>query len=467
MRDRRGPATVTGDANRKRLRAAATGPPRADREGAVRSARKPGDLPPTTKPRALVEGVAHPDAQVPRRPGGRRRAAAAAPGALAARTSTCGSRATDATLVPRTTVTTSPGSFSKDGDPGHQCSSTSAGRRARARDRTATGSGQWFDFGDYGVQTIKGEHHAFEPRSGAAATGRSGSTTATRPSGVCSDAELQDGRRRAVLPELLRRVLRRAEPLRDHLGAAVRAAGPGRSTVTVVEYAATFDGSTPVDDRGAGRGRDGHRRRARRSPRGRRRGRGDRRPRAAWRACGRRSDGLRPLGDRARVRRLRRAALRRRAAAARRRATPPRRPRPSASVRDGAVYSRRRAPRLLRGTRDRRSVRAALGQAAADAAGRGQVLVLLGPPRALPPDALRARLVLPHRRPGRVVLPAAEAARRAAATCSRSRPIDGAFNRGAASARALPGALMRRAVLAAVLALLALRRSRRARRPSS
>ena len=55
MRDRRGPATVTGDAERKRRRAAATG--RHVRSGKARigRARKPGDLPPTTKPETLVE----------------------------------------------------------------------------------------------------------------------------------------------------------------------------------------------------------------------------------------------------------------------------------------------------------------------------------------------------------------------------------------------------------------------------
>ena len=55
VRDRRGPATVTGDAERERLRAAATGPPRAAGKARIGRARKPGDLPPTTKPDALVE----------------------------------------------------------------------------------------------------------------------------------------------------------------------------------------------------------------------------------------------------------------------------------------------------------------------------------------------------------------------------------------------------------------------------
>src|SRR5215218_6300620 len=56
VRIRRGPATVTGDALRMRLYAAASHWTRGgDREGAEGWAREPGDQPPTTKPKALVE----------------------------------------------------------------------------------------------------------------------------------------------------------------------------------------------------------------------------------------------------------------------------------------------------------------------------------------------------------------------------------------------------------------------------
>jgi hypothetical protein len=63
------------------------------------------------------------------------------------------------TLVPRTIVTTQAGTFTKDGNPAHQCSSASAGG---ALERATAGdwSGRWASFGDYEIQTIKGERHA-------------------------------------------------------------------------------------------------------------------------------------------------------------------------------------------------------------------------------------------------------------------------------------------------------------------
>src|SRR5215210_9473066 len=75
VRIRCGPATVTGDAERRRLiRAAATGPPRADPGRRARWAREPGDLPPTAKPRS-PRGKGWLNAQALVRPGGRDRAA--------------------------------------------------------------------------------------------------------------------------------------------------------------------------------------------------------------------------------------------------------------------------------------------------------------------------------------------------------------------------------------------------------
>jgi hypothetical protein len=63
------------------------------------------------------------------------------------------------TLVPRTAVTTAPGTFTKDGNAAHACSGTSAGG---ALEQATAGdwSGRWASFGDYEVQTIKGERHA-------------------------------------------------------------------------------------------------------------------------------------------------------------------------------------------------------------------------------------------------------------------------------------------------------------------
>ena len=112
-------------------------------------------------------------------------------------------------------------------------------------------------------------------------------------------------------------------------------------------------------------------------------------------------------------------------------------------ARRGAVYSRRRAPRLLRGSVARRPVRAALGEARADPPGRQALHVLRGSPRALREDALRRAAsflrigdradwsyLLPERLGrGRYVL--------------EVKATDGAFNRGAVGARALPGEVMR------------------------
>jgi hypothetical protein len=63
------------------------------------------------------------------------------------------------TLVPRTVVSTQTGSFTKDGNAAHQCASSSAGG---ALERATAGdwSGRWASFGDYEIQTIKGETHA-------------------------------------------------------------------------------------------------------------------------------------------------------------------------------------------------------------------------------------------------------------------------------------------------------------------
>ena len=83
----------------------------------------------------------------------------AAPSALAADVNVRVEGAPD-TLVPKTAVTTQAGSFSKDGDPAHTCSSSSAGG---ALDRATGGDwgARWGAFG-YEIQTIKGERHASE-----------------------------------------------------------------------------------------------------------------------------------------------------------------------------------------------------------------------------------------------------------------------------------------------------------------
>jgi hypothetical protein len=85
---------------------------------------------------------------------------AVAPAALGA-TVSVRVEGTGDTLLPRTTTTTSAGTFTKDGSAAHSCSRNSAGGALEA----ATGgnwSGKWLSFGDYQVQTIKGETHAGE-----------------------------------------------------------------------------------------------------------------------------------------------------------------------------------------------------------------------------------------------------------------------------------------------------------------
>ena len=96
----------------------------------------------------------------------------AAPAALAANVMVRVEGTAD-TLVPRTTVATSAGAFTKDGDPSHSCSRSSAGgalEAATAGDWDGTWDGS---SGDYLVQKIKDEAHlrgSLDPTP----TGRSG-----------------------------------------------------------------------------------------------------------------------------------------------------------------------------------------------------------------------------------------------------------------------------------------------------
>jgi len=174
---------------------------------------------------------------------------AAAPGAPAANV---GVRVEGdgATLVPRTTVTTSPGSFSKDGDPSHQCSSTSAGG---ALERATAGDweGEWYSFGDYGVQAIKGEHHAFSSApEGSYWTFWHNYRYAT--SGVCT-TELQEGDDVLFFPSCYGPECDEPGPLR--ITAAPQSARLGQAfDVKVIEYDSEFDGSTTTTTEGPAAG---------------------------------------------------------------------------------------------------------------------------------------------------------------------------------------------------------------------
>jgi hypothetical protein len=62
------------------------------------------------------------------------------------------------TLVPRTGTPIQPGTFTKDGNAAHQCASDSAGGALES----VTGGdwgGRWASFGDYEIQSIKGERY--------------------------------------------------------------------------------------------------------------------------------------------------------------------------------------------------------------------------------------------------------------------------------------------------------------------
>jgi hypothetical protein len=163
----------------------------------------------------------------------------AAPGALAANVVVRAEGSGD-TLLPRTAATISPGTFSKDGDPAHQCSSTSAGGALE----TATAGdwvGEWFTFGDYGVQAIKGEHHAFS----SAPTGTYWSFWLNyryATSGVCT-TELQEGDDVLFFPSCYGGDCDEPGPLR--ITSVPRSAQPGQAfPVKVIQYDSEFDGST-------------------------------------------------------------------------------------------------------------------------------------------------------------------------------------------------------------------------------
>jgi hypothetical protein len=143
------------------------------------------------------------------------------------------------TLVPRSPVVTSPGSFSKDGDPAHQCSSTSAGGALEAA-TAGDWSGRWASFGDYEIQTIRGERHA----------SNAGDTSGTywsfwlnyryATTGACG-TPMQDGDDVLFFPSCFGDGCDR-EPTPLRIASAPGSASPGQAfDVRVVQYSVTFD----------------------------------------------------------------------------------------------------------------------------------------------------------------------------------------------------------------------------------
>ena len=325
-------------------RAAATGPPRAGREGADAvgpEARRPPSDRKAGKPSR--KGVAHHHAQArSSRPGGRprRRRSSRRRRRSPADRQPSGSKGAGDTLLERTAVTTDDRTFTKDG--AAQRARTSAGgalERAAAIDvaTRATGVVRRLQITD-----DPGRDAHFAER--ATYVGRvlvdSGSTTSTRAAGVCSDADA-GRRRRPVLVDQLLRVRQGADAAADRLelhGADGGARAPRRqSRVTRDGRRLEFTRrrrSAPAA--GASVSAGGHR--SRRARDGIAHVTAARRARRRRRTRGASRNGFVAHGDRAGVRALR----------ARRRRRPGRRPAApdtrgagdDARHRDGQVFSR-------------------------------------------------------------------------------------------------------------------------------
>jgi hypothetical protein len=163
---------------------------------------------------------------------------ALAPSALAANVNVRVEGTPD-TLLPRTATTTGTGTFTKDGDPAHSCSRGSAGGALEA----ATGgewSGRWASFGDYEIQTIKGETH----------TSNAGDTSGTywsfwlnykyATAGACGTA-LQEGDDVLFFPSCFGTGCDK-EPTPLRIASAPGSASVGAPfDVKVVQYSVTFD----------------------------------------------------------------------------------------------------------------------------------------------------------------------------------------------------------------------------------
>jgi hypothetical protein len=142
------------------------------------------------------------------------------------------------TLVPRTNATTSPGTFTKDGDPSHSCSYTSAGG---ALERATAGdwSGQWFTFGDYGIQTVKGEHHAGFTSEPSGTYWTFWHNYRYSSTGVCT-TELQEGDDVLFFPSCYGPDCDEPSPLR--ISSIPASARPGSAfDVKVIQYDVVFD----------------------------------------------------------------------------------------------------------------------------------------------------------------------------------------------------------------------------------
>ena len=160
----------------------------------------------------------------------------AAPAALAASVAVR-VEGTGDTLLPRTAATTTTGTFTKDGDPSHACPNSSAGG---ALERATAGdwSGTWLSFGDYQIKTIEGETHTAPSDASSGEYWSFWLNYKYSSTGACG-TPMQDGDDVLFFPSCFG-CAKEPTPLR--ITSIPGSAAPGSSfDVRVVQYAVTFD----------------------------------------------------------------------------------------------------------------------------------------------------------------------------------------------------------------------------------
>jgi hypothetical protein len=143
------------------------------------------------------------------------------------------------TLVPRTAATTGTGTFSKDGDPSHQCPANSATGALQAA-TAGDWSGRWASFGDYEIQTIKGETHASNAGDASGTYWAFWLNYQYSSTGGCG-TPMQDGDDVLFFPSCFGTGCDR-EPTPLRITSIPGSAAPGAAfDVRVVQYSVTFD----------------------------------------------------------------------------------------------------------------------------------------------------------------------------------------------------------------------------------
>jgi hypothetical protein len=163
---------------------------------------------------------------------------AAAPAALAASVAVRVEGTVD-TLVPRSVVATRPGTFTKDGNAAHPCAATSAGG---ALERATGGdwSGRWASFGDYEIQTIKGETHASDAGDASGTYWAFWVDYRPASTGACG-TPAQEGDDILFFPSCFGQGCDR-EPTPLRIASIPQSSPPGQAfDVRVVEYSVTYD----------------------------------------------------------------------------------------------------------------------------------------------------------------------------------------------------------------------------------